>query len=529
MPRHSKRYSNNRMSHQSGAPRRPTLLVILDGFGINPDPTHNAIALANTPNFDRYFAGKPLTTLEASGRGVGLPEGQMGNSEVGHMTIGCGSIIKQDLVRIDDAIEDGSFYQNPALQGAVQRAASAARPLHLVGLVSDGGVHSHIDHLCALIRLCQRHQVTAQVHMITDGRDTAQQAALTYLPELEALLQECGGHIGTVSGRYYAMDRDKRWDRVQLAWDCIVHGRGVEAESAQAAIEQSYVAGNNDEFVLPTCLPDQQPVQPGDEIVFFNFRNDRVRQLSAAFALEDFDDFDRGANYRPVTVTCLTLYDERLQAPVAFAPVRPEVTLGSVVSNAGLRQMHCAETEKFAHVTFFFNGGREAPYPGETRELLPSPRVATYDLQPQMSAREVADAVITALRSNEYAFIVVNFANGDMVGHTAVVDAIIEAVETLDREVVRVLEAAASANFSVVLTADHGNCDEMVDPDTGKPHTQHSNHPVPCLVIDPGVRELRSGENLSAIAPTVLQLMGLEQPGEMNGRSVIVDSLSETP
>ena len=365
--------------------------------------------------------------------------------------------------------------------------------------------------------------------MITDGRDTAQQAALTYLPELEALLQECGGHIGTVSGRYYAMDRDKRWDRVQLAWDCIVHASGVEAESAQAAIQQSYEAGNNDEFVLPTCLPDQQPVQPGDEVVFFNFRNDRVRQLSAAFALEDFDDFDRGANYRPIRVTCLTLYDERLQAPVAFAPERPEVTLGSVVSDAGLRQMHCAETEKFAHVTFFFNGGREAPYPGETRELLPSPRVATYDLQPEMSAREVADAVIAALQSNEYAFIVVNFANGDMVGHTAVVDAIIEAVETLDREVGRVMEAAASANFSVVLTADHGNCDEMVDPDTGKPHTQHSNHPVPCLVIDPGVRELRSGENLSAIAPTVLQLMGLEQPGEMNGRSVIVDSLSETP
>jgi 2,3-bisphosphoglycerate-independent phosphoglycerate mutase len=514
------------MTSQTGAPRRPALLVILDGFGVNPDPTYNAIVRASTPVFDRYFAEYPLTTLEASGRGVGLPPGQMGNSEVGHMTIGCGSIIKQDLVRIDDAIEDGSFYSNPALVGAVERAAAAGRPLHLIGLVSDGGVHSHIDHLYALIRLCHRHDVVAQVHMITDGRDTAPQAALDYLPELERLLQECGGRIGTVSGRYYAMDRDQRWDRVKLAWDCIVHGSGEQAESAQAAIRQSYDAGKNDEFILPTCLAGQQTLQTGDEIVFFNFRNDRVRQISAAFALAGFAEFDRGAGFEPVTVTCLTLYDERLNAPVAFSPVRPETTLGSVISDAGLRQLHCAETEKFAHVTFFLNGGREAPYPGEDRKLLPSPRVATYDLQPEMSAPEVADAVVEALQSGDYDFIVVNFANGDMVGHTAVQDAIILAVEALDREVGRVLDAAIAANYSIVLTADHGNCDEMVDPQTGKPHTQHSNHPVPCLVIDPQVNSLRDGENLSAIAPTVLQLMGLERPEAMSGRSVI-DGLSE--
>jgi 2,3-bisphosphoglycerate-independent phosphoglycerate mutase len=411
----------------------------------------------------------------------------------------------------------------------VQRAAATQRPLHLLGLVSDGGVHSHIDHLFALIRLCQSHAVVAQLHMITDGRDTAPQIALSYLPELEALLQESGGHIGTVCGRYYAMDRDQRWDRVQLAWDCIVHGRGLQAESAQAAIEQSYAVGKNDEFLKPTCLPGLLTPQGGDEVVLFNFRNDRVREISAAFALAEFDKLDRGTDYQPVSLTTLTLYDSSLDAAVAFAADRPKTTLGSVISDMGLRQLHCAETEKYAHVTFFFNGGREEPYPGEDRKLVPSPRVATYDLQPEMSAAEVADIVIGALQSADYGFIVVNFANGDMVGHTAVVDAVIAAVECLDREVGRVLEAAVAANYSILLTADHGNCDEMVDPETGAPHTQHSNHPVPCLVIDPQVQALRAGDNLSAIAPTVLQLMGLEQPDEMTGRSVILNSFSETP
>jgi 2,3-bisphosphoglycerate-independent phosphoglycerate mutase len=515
------------MTITSGTPRRPTLLVILDGFGINPDPTHNAVVQAETPNFDRIFDSYPMTTLEASGRGVGLPAGQMGNSEVGHMTIGSGTIVKQDLVRIDDAIEDGSFYQNPALLSAVEDARQAGRPLHLAGLVSDGGVHSHIDHLAAMIRLCHQHQVVPQVHMITDGRDTAPQAALGYLPQLEALLEECGGHIATVAGRYYAMDRDQRWDRVQQAWENIVHGRGVAASSATEAIQQSYAADTNDEFILPTHLPKLQPVLAGDEMVFFNFRNDRARQICAAFALDHFEAFERGHDYRPITVTSMTHYDSKLGSPVAFSAVHPQTTLGSVISEAGLRQLHCAETEKYAHVTFFFNGGREAPYLGEERQLVNSPRVATYDLQPEMSAAEVADAVITAMQSGGFEFIVVNFANGDMVGHTAVRAAIIEAVEVLDREVGRVIESAIENEFAVVLTADHGNCDEMVDPDSGKPHTQHSNHPVPCLVIDSEVRDLRSGENLSAIAPTVLQLMGISQPAAMTGRSVINDSLSK--
>jgi len=517
------------MTTTNGALRRPTLLIILDGFGVNPDPTHNAIALARTPNFDRYFAAYPLTTLEASGRGVGLPAGQMGNSEVGHMTIGSGSIVKQDLVRIDDAIEDGSFFTNPALLSAVEDAAAAKRPLHLMGLVSDGGVHSHIDHLKALIRLCGQHGVVPQVHMITDGRDTAPQAALDYVDELEPLLAQHGGHIGSVSGRYYAMDRDQRWDRVKRAWDLVVHGRGLEAEDARTAIEQSYATGKHDEFILPTRLPQLQPLQSGDEMIFFNFRNDRARQICAAFALEQFEEFDRGPDFRPITVTTMTYYEARLGAPIAFAPMRPEITLGSVVSDAGLRQLHCAETEKYAHVTFFFNGGREPPYLHEDRCLIDSPRVATYDLQPEMSAPAVADAVIDAIRGGEYAFIVVNFANGDMVGHTAVRDAIIEAVEVLDREVGRVIEAAIEHEFAVVLTADHGNCDEMVDPETGKPHTQHSNHPVPCMVIDAEVSSLAAGANLSAIAPTVLQLLGLEQPAAMTGKSVIRDSLSKTP
>jgi 2,3-bisphosphoglycerate-independent phosphoglycerate mutase len=321
------------------------------------------------------------------------------------------------------------------------------------------------------------------------------------------------------------MDRDQRWDRVRLAWENIVYARGVAAASAHDAIQHNYDEGRNDEFILPTQLPGLQTPRAGDEMIFFNFRNDRARQICAALMLAEFDEFDRGPDSRPVRVTCMTHYDTRLQAPVAFAAQRPETTLGSVISDAGLRQLHCAETEKYAHVTFFFNGGREAPYPGEERKLIPSPRVATYDLQPEMSAAEVADEVIAAMQSEQFAFIVVNFANGDMVGHTAVRAAIIEAVEALDREVGRVLASAISLGYAVVLTADHGNCDEMVDPATGKPHTQHSNHPVPCLVIDGGVQSLARGQNLSAIAPTVLQLMGVSQPAAITGKSVIIDSL----
>jgi len=511
------------MSIQFAGLRKPTLLIILDGFGLNPNPENNAVVEANTPNFDRYFSRYPLTSLQASGRGVGLPEGQMGNSEVGHMTIGSGTIIKQDLVRIDDAIEDGSFFQNPALLDAVNKSKASGRPLHLIGLVSDGGVHSHIDHLQALVRLCHQHGVVAQLHMITDGRDTAPQAAITYLSKLENTLDECGGHIGTVLGRYYAMDRDKRWDRVELAWQAIVNAQGLQAETASQAILDSYEQKINDEFIKPTVLAKLQPLQAGDEMVFFNFRNDRSRQISAAFMLADFDGFQRGNDFRPITVTTMTHYDKKLNAPVAFAARKPQATLASTISDAGLRQLHCAETEKYPHVTFFFNGGREACFEGEVHRLIASPKVATYDLQPEMSATEVADTMIEALQSRDFEFLVVNFANGDMVGHTAIRDAILEAVEVLDREVGRVLECAIESGYSVMLTADHGNCDEMIDPETGEPHTQHSQHPVPCLIIDEQTTQLAAGDNLSAIAPTVLQLMGIAKPEAMSGQSLIRD------
>ncbi len=516
------------MPKQTTELRKPALLIILDGFGLNPDPENNAVVEADTPNFDRYFAQYPMAQLEASGRGVGLPEGQMGNSEVGHMTIGSGMIVKQDLVRIDDAIEDGSFYHNPALLQAVESAKVTNRPVHLIGLVSDGGVHSHINHLEALIRLCHQHGVVAQLHMITDGRDTAPQAAINFVDRLETLLGTCGGRIGTVCGRYYAMDRDQRWERIAEAWAAFVHGKGRHMNTASEAILQSYQESIADEFIKPAVLPGLQPVQAGDEIVFFNYRNDRTRQLAAAFAMPSFENIERGSDYQPVNVTCMTHYDSRLNAPVVFAPVHPEVTLASVVSNAGLQQLHCAETEKYPHVTFFFNGGREACFPGEDRKLIDSPRVATYDMQPEMSAPQVADTMIDALQSKQYDFLVVNFANGDMVGHTAVREAILEAVKVLDYEVGRVLETARALGYSVILTADHGNCDEMVDPETGEPQTQHSQHPVPCLVIDDETRKLAECDNLSAIAPTVLQLMGLVKPEAMTGNSLICDEWAQS-
>ena len=505
-------------------PRRPTLLIIMDGVGVNPGKLNNAYYDAATPRLDACLSHHPHTLIEASGRAVGLPEGQMGNSEVGHLTLGCGSIIRQDLVRIDDAIAEGGLEDNAALNAALDAARQAGRPLHLVGLVSDGGVHSHTRHLHALVRLCTQQGVKPVVHMITDGRDTAPKSAPRYLPELESLLKAAGGGIATVSGRYYAMDRDRRWERTQLAFNALVHGQGEKAGSAAAAIEAAYRAGETDEFIRPRVVDRHGLIRSGDPVLFFNFRNDRPRQLTAALSQADFDAFDRGA-FEPVTVTCLTLYDDRFDLPVAFPPERPQMTLARLLSDRGLGQFHCAETEKYAHVTFFFNGGREAPFPGEDHAMIPSPKVATYDLQPEMSAPQVADAVIEAMGSGKYAFILVNFANGDMVGHTAVYEAVVAAVEAVDTQVGRLLDAAAETGYSVVLTADHGNCEELIDPATGEPHTQHSTYPVPCTVIDRSQWRLRTGGGLSDIAPTVLQLMGLEQPEEMTGRSLLLEEI----
>jgi 2,3-bisphosphoglycerate-independent phosphoglycerate mutase len=503
---------------------KPALLVIMDGFGLNPSPENNAVFEANTPNLDRYFSTYPTTELEASGRAIGLPMGQMGNSEVGHMTIGSGTVVKQDLVRINDSIKDRSFFQNPAFVAAIEAAKRENRPIHLMGLVSDGGVHSHIEHLLSLIDLCAAHQVVPQVHMISDGRDTGPQAALSFILLLEERLTSCGGFIGSVSGRFYLLDRDRRWDRVQLGWDAIVGASAVQAGSASEAVEQSYAAGQFDEFIKPTLLPKFSPIQAGDELIFFNFRNDRTREITAALCKDHFEAVNRGENFAPIKVTCMTLYDDAFNLPVAFQPTRPSVTLGGLISDAGRRQLHCAETEKYAHVTFFFNGGREACFDGEERRLIKSPRVSTYDLMPEMSAAEVTETMITALHSREFDFLVVNYANGDMVGHTAVRDAVIKAVEVLDHEVGRLLDVAIELGYSALLTADHGNCDEMVDPKTGAPHTQHTQYPVPCMVADKDVESLACAGNLSAIAPTVLQLMGIPQPKAMTGKSLILDA-----
>ena len=506
------------------APRKRVLLIVLDGFGTNPSKHNNAIALAHTPNLDQYLARYPHTLIQASGKAVGLPDGQMGNSEVGHLTLGAGSVVHQDLVKIDEAVASGDIFRNPVLLEACRTAREADRPLHLIGLVSDGGVHSHVDHLLALIELARRESVRPLVHMITDGRDTPPYSALDYLPALETALQEAGGALATVCGRYYAMDRDKRWERTERAWRMLTLGAGRTAGSAREAIEAAYAAGESDEFIQPTVLPGCPRLADGDPVLFFNFRKDRPRQLLYSLADSAFSGFDRG-QYPACSVFCMMPYDRNMDLPYAFAPEKPDTCLAEIVSRAGLRQTHCAETEKYAHVTFFFNGGRQEPFEGEEQILVPSPRVATYDLAPEMSAPKVADKVIETLRQGESDFILVNFANGDMVGHTAVRHAVIQAVETLDRELGRVLEAAVANDYSVVLTADHGNCEELIDPYTDSPQTQHTVYPVPLMVIDENDWVLSNEGGLSNVAPTVLQLMGLDQPAEMHSRSLLLKPL----
>ncbi|MBK1694617.1 phosphoglycerate mutase (2,3-diphosphoglycerate-independent) [Chromatium weissei] len=502
-------------------PRRPVLLVILDGFGLNPAKANNAVDLAHTPTLDRYFATHPHTAIQAAGLAVGLPDGQMGNSEVGHMSLGSGCIVRQDLVLIDEAIRNGSFFTNPVLVAAARAAAAAQRPIHLMGLVSDGGVHSHVTHLVALIQLCQQQGAQPLVHLFADGRDTPPRSVLNYLTSVETALAAAGGQIATVSGRYYAMDRDHRWERTELAWRALVDGEGRRAATARAAIEAAYAAGEDDEFIRPTVIDGAKLIQNGDHVIHLNFRKDRPRQLLTPLFQPEFPHFDR-RGVSNVNITCMMEYDATFGLPFAFDHDMPKTTLGAILSDAGLAQLHCAETEKYAHVTFFFNGGRSEPFPGEERVLIPSPKVATYDLQPEMSAPAVADAVIAALGEQRFPFIVVNFANGDMVGHTAVRAAVIAAVEALDREVGRVLDAAVNGGYSVILTADHGNCDEMVDPLTGDPHTQHTLYPVPCLIIDETPWRLAIGGELKDVAPTVLALMGLPIPPQMDGRSLLL-------
>jgi 2,3-bisphosphoglycerate-independent phosphoglycerate mutase len=512
----------------SGTPRRPVVLVILDGVGINPSSLNNAWAQAHTPRLDEYFFRYPFTVLNASGAGVGLPEGQMGNSEVGHMTIGSGCRVRQDLVLIDDAIAAEQFDVNPALTAAADAAKSAGRPLHLLGLVSDGGVHSHLRHLMALIELCRSRGVRPLLHMITDGRDTAPKSALNDLFELEQALADAGGGFATVCGRYYAMDRDRRWERTERAWRAIALGKGRGGADARAAINAAYAAGETDEFIQPSVVNGYQGLQPNDPMVLFNFRKDRPRQIAAALALPDFEGFDRGS--APLAaLTCMMQYDSTLGLPFAFTPDAPAVALNRFLSDLGVQQFHCAETEKYAHVTFFFNGGAEAPAPGEEHRLIPSPTVRTYDMKPEMSAPQVADAVVEAIESERYGFIVVNFANGDMVGHTGDLNAAVLAMEAVDKQVGRVLDAAVAHGCSVLVTADHGNCDLMTDPETDEPHTQHTTHPVPLLVVDEQRWMLAPSGTLADVAPSVLALMGLKAPAEMTGRSLLLEALAPQP
>jgi len=513
------------LSTQS-APRRNTLLIILDGFGVNPSKQNNAVYEANTPNLDRYFGSNTHTTLQASGTPVGLPEGQMGNSEVGHLTIGCGTVIRQNLVRIDDAIEDGSFAEDQTILNAIASAKKASRPLHLLGLVSDGGVHSHISHLCALIELCTKHGVAPMIHAFTDGRDTSPSSGKRFMQMIQDCLDKNSGQIATISGRYYAMDRDQRWVRTEIAWQTLVNHQGATFDTAEAAMTAAYAKGETDEFVKPCVIDGAEKIAANDTAIFFNFRNDRPRQMAAAISHESFEHFDRG-NFKAASLTTMTEYDSSLTGPIVFPQEQPETCLSKVISEAGLKQLHCAETEKYAHVTFFFNGGKEDPYANEERIVINSPDVATYDECPEMSAAEVADTVVGALDKQEHAFIVVNFANGDMVGHTAIPDAIIKAVEAMDAEVGRVLDAATANDYSVILTADHGNCDEYVDPISKEPNTQHTVYPVPCLIIDQIYWSLNTSGGLGNLAPTVLQLMGLEQPTAMKCKSLLLSELTQ--
>lgn len=492
------------------------LLVIFDGFGVNSSRAYNAWSLAKTPNLDYYFANNPHTVIEASGHSCGLPDGQFGNSEVGHLTLGSGRILKQDLLRISEAFKDGSINDNSVWQKIIRE--NTGKKLHLIGLVSDGGVHSHIEHIIAIIKLLIANNIEPVLHMITDGRDTPPRSAPIYLDILEKLFKKLNkGYIATISGRYYAMDRAQNYDRVEKAYKTMVYHEGQSAKSAKLAIEQAYAKNESDEFITPVFIEDTPTIQKDEAILFFNYRSDRMRQIVSAFGSQDFNYFERKDIFK---VYCMVEYDEKFDFDTIFKPIFPDNVLAKVISKALLRQFHCAEKEKYAHVTYFFNGGKEEPFEKEDRVIVPSPNVPTYDLMPQMSAASVADKVLSAINS-EYNFIVVNFANGDMVGHTGVQSACIAAVETLDLQFNRLVKAAIAKNYKIILTADHGNCDEMVDPLTGEPHTQHTIYPVPFLIIGDN-SNIRTQGGICDIAPTVLDILNIKKPTEMTGKSLLV-------
>lgn len=507
--------------------KSPIALIILDGWGIGAagDPS-NAVACARTPHMTLYQELYPTSALTCSGEAVGLPDGQMGNSEVGHLNIGAGRVVYQELTRITKAIRDGGFFTNPVLCEAVDRAKLTGGSLHLMGLLSDGGVHSHIKHVFALLKLAkQRGLNRVLVHGFLDGRDVPPCSALTYIKELEQEMArlDCG-QLVTIAGRYYAMDRDKRWERVEKAYNALVCRQGERADSAAAAVQMAYQRGETDEFVLPTIIDGSERcgITDGDSVIVFNFRPDRARQLTRAFVDEQFVGFSRCGGRLDLQFTSLTQYDETLSIPVAYEPQILKKTLGEVISAAGLRQLRIAETEKYAHVTYFFNGGEEIANPGEDRILIPSPKVATYDLQPEMSAPEVTERLITEIKSGKYDLIILNFANGDMVGHTGKMEAAMSAVATVDRCLGRIVETLRAQGGMAIITADHGNAELMIDPKTGEPHTAHTINNVPIVLVSEQHRDchLNSG-SLADIAPTILALAGIEQPPEMTGKSLI--------
>lgn len=509
---------------------QPVILIILDGFGINPRKEGNAVASASKPNLDSLLRSYPNSRLSMSGEDVGLPAGQMGNSEVGHMILGAGRIVYQDLTLIHKDIEEGKFYKNQVLLQALRATKEKSNRLHLMGLLGDGGVHSHQLHMEAIIEMAKRESIgEVYLHLFLDGRDTPPHSAEQFMLDLNEKLKAYPNvKIATLSGRYYAMDRDKRWDRVEKAYACLTGGTGNRADSVLEAIRESYKKNVTDEFVLPTVINGVVPaglIRDGDGVIFFNFRADRARELTRAFTEAEFKDFPRKQRLNLATYTTMTQYDETFKLPVAYNPREIRKILGEIASASKIQQLRIAETEKYAHVTYFFNGGEEKKFPGEERILIPSPKdVATYDLKPEMSARPVTEALIKHLREQEVGLVIANYANADMVGHTGNFEASVKAVEVIDECLGKVVDAVLGKKGKIVITADHGNIEQLIDYDTGMPHTAHTTNLVPVILVDEERKTSRLNQGTAIdVAPTVLQLLGLSQPKEMTGHSLIVE------
>jgi 2,3-bisphosphoglycerate-independent phosphoglycerate mutase len=504
--------------------KKPHALIILDGWGYREEPNDNAIAHANTPTWDKLWAEAPKTLISASGPDVGLPEGQMGNSEVGHMSLGAGRVVYQNISRIDKSIEDGSFFKNTAYTTAIDKAVNNGKAIHILGLLSPGGVHSHEDHILAMVELAaQRQAQHIYVHAFLDGRDTPPRSAQASLEKLEQKLQACGGQIASIVGRYFAMDRDNRWDRVQLAYELLTEAKSeYQAHDAVSGLLAAYERGENDEFVAPTMINRAATINDGDSVIFMNFRSDRAREISRAFVDQNFDGFSRNKQPQLASFVTTTEYASNIKADCAYPPSKLTNSFGELMEKAGKTQLRIAETEKYAHVTFFFSGGREEEFANEDRILVPSPDVATYDLQPEMSAPEVTEKLVAAIKSGKYDTIICNYANGDMVGHTGVFEAAVKAAEAIDHALKKIIEAILEVGGDCLITADHGNCEQMQDYESGQKHTQHTTEHVPFIYVGPRKVNMRKqGGILADVAPTLLSLMALEQPAEMTGQSLI--------